>query len=173
MPGAFANLKISCPCCAPLQLDDDDEDDYVAPQLDELPPELAKLASTRTARSPMGGERYAASRKRRRRRTGRPLAACASPRLRPASACTRGRRTWSTTPTLRRTPPPICRALRRDRRGDRSVQVRQERKRREGGARTGPGAAASCPRRAAELAARPAGSSVQRQATPLKRARGC
>ena len=40
VPGAFANLKISCPCCAPLQLDDDD-DDYVAPQLDELPPELA------------------------------------------------------------------------------------------------------------------------------------
>ena len=39
VPGAFANLKISCPCCAPLQLDDDD--DYVAPQLDELPPELA------------------------------------------------------------------------------------------------------------------------------------
>ena len=27
VPGAFANLKISCPCCAPLQLDDDD--DYV------------------------------------------------------------------------------------------------------------------------------------------------
>ena len=39
VPGAFANLKISCPCCAPLLLDDDD--DYVAPQLDELPPELA------------------------------------------------------------------------------------------------------------------------------------
>ena len=39
VPGAFANLKISCPCCAPLQLDDDDDD--VAPQLDELPPELA------------------------------------------------------------------------------------------------------------------------------------
>ena len=39
VPGAFANLKISCPCCAPLQLDDDD--DSVAPQLDELPPELA------------------------------------------------------------------------------------------------------------------------------------
>ena len=39
VPGAFANLKISCPCCAPLLLDDDD--DYVAPPLDELPPELA------------------------------------------------------------------------------------------------------------------------------------
>ena len=41
VPGAFANLKISCPCCAPLQLDDDDDDAVPPDQLDELPPELA------------------------------------------------------------------------------------------------------------------------------------
>ena len=41
VPGAFANLKISCPCCAPLQLDDDDDDAVPPDQLDELPLELA------------------------------------------------------------------------------------------------------------------------------------
>ena len=39
VPGAFARLKISCKCCAPLLMDDDD--DAVVPLLDDVPPELA------------------------------------------------------------------------------------------------------------------------------------
>ena len=100
VPGAFATLKISCPCCAPLLLDDDD--DYVAPQLDELPPELATAlvfdSHCHTVAAADG--RYAGiTQATEEANWPTVLAACASRRLRPGLGVHPWQAHWSTTST--------------------------------------------------------------------------